>query len=938
MTDNSLDPQNQPKFINLLPNLPRIDATKGGKFTIQIQETEQWLGLYASPGADGVYGTCDDVRLDTNVWGYSYEDENQNISPGPTFITQRDVPIKVEWQNDLPKTGHLLPVDQSIHIAQPVKYTLEQGYVPTVTHLHGGHTEAASDGAPEAWFTQDFSETGPEWVKKEYAYENDQEASTLWYHDHALGLTRLNVYAGLAGIYLVRDQNENNLINQGILPSDTYEREILIQDRMFTTDGQLYFPSTEPPVDPDPVADPNPPTPPNPSAIPEFFGNFIMVNGMTWPKMEVEPRKYRLRLVNGSDSRFYILKFNDNQEKFYQIGTEQGFLKTPIGLAQLVIAPGERADVIVDFTGDAGKELILQNLGSDEPFKGLNENPNDILDQKLNLADPNTTGQIMKIVVNQPLSCIPNATVDTNETDGLTTDLRPDEIVPPTQTGPTRQLVLFEGRDMYGRIRPELGTMADGSLLWDDPITEKPKLGTTEVWEFYNTTEDAHPIHLHLTKFQILSREKFTGDVVTVGKDAMDGTKQRLNNVVLSGEVEDPLPSEQGWKDTVIANPGEVLRIIATFDKPGEYVWHCHILSHEDNEMMRPFEVVKEDNPTDLGNHDHDILHTTGENTKSILQFNFTGNNSPQVNEVGIFTVDDDAGRIGDQAPGSPNYAQLALARSQRIFSILANVPNGFTNDNLTRLLEVNSGAKLRFYLVPNSTTDAVQMGVTPMSNLLFSDVSTQNITALGNEASSLGWKDINGNSNDVFKDLVVKVKPTTQALALGTNLQGKPQGEVIDLRGVTQMVKADFIVNREAAFNDFVGFYQVADENGGIDVDGNGTVDLRPGDSGYIQAAVHGRVAGIDLTVNNQDTATYTGIFQPGAIFAPFIIANGKPDAILDGNGNNDPAIYFPFLGANLDQADHISLLGNNIFGFEDLANGGDKDFNDMIVRVNLS
>ncbi|MDZ8055623.1 MAG: DUF4114 domain-containing protein [Aulosira sp. ZfuVER01] len=934
MTNNLLDPDNQPKFLNLLPTPIRIDATKGGKFTIQMRETEQWLGLYAGPGADGVYGTPDDVRLNTNVWGYSYEGKNQNIFPGPTFVAQTDVPIKVRWENDLPKTGHLLPVDRSIHIAQPVQNTLENGYVPTVTHLHGGHSEAASDGAPEAWFTQDFSETGPQWVKKNYSYDNDQEASTLWYHDHALGLTRLNVYAGLAGFYLLRDQNENNLIHQGILPSGSYEREILIQDRMFTADGQLYFPSTDPPVEPDPLVDPNPPTPPNPSAIPEFFGNFIMVNGMAWPKMEVEPRKYRLRLANGSDSRFYILEFNDPQEKFYQIGTEQGFFKTPLALDKLVIAPGERADVIVDFTGDAGKEFILQNLGPDEPFMGLNEHP----DEEPNLADPDTTGQILKIEVNQPLSSIPNAKVDTDETDGLTTELRSDEIEPLTQTGPTRQLVLFEGRDKFGRIRPELGTMADGSLLWDDPITEQPKLGTTEVWEFYNTTEDAHPIHLHLTNFQILNREKFNGDVVTAGKDAMEGTKQRLENVTLSGDVEAPLPSERGWKDTVIANPGEVVRIIAKFDKPGEYVWHCHILSHEDNEMMRPFKVVAENKQSHLTNPSHDIFHISNDSAKATLQFTLTGHNSQQVNEIGVFAVDDHTGKIGDLAPGSAGYAQLALDRAKVIFSTIANVPNGFRTDNLTKLLEVDSGANLRFYLVQNSTTDAVKTGVVPIGNVLFSDVSTQKITDLGNEAYSLAWKDIRGHSTDEFKDLVVTVQPTDQTLPLGTNLQGKLQGELINLQGVTQLVKADFIVNREAAFKNFVGFYQVADENGGIDVDGNGTVDLRIGDSGYTQAAVRGRVVGMDLTVNNQSTATYTGTFQPGAIFAPFMIANGRPEAILDGNPSNDPAIYFPFLGANADRVDHINLLGSNIFGFEDLANSGDKDFNDMIVQVNLT
>jgi len=221
---------------------------------------------------------------------------------------------------------------------------------------------------------------------------------------------------------------------------------------------------------------------------------------------------------------------------------------------------------------------------------------------------------------------------------------------------------------------------------------------------------------------------------------------------------------------------------------------------------------------------------------------------------------------------------------------------------------------------------------------MLFSDPFTQKITDLGNESFSLAWKDGSGNNVSDFNNLVVKFNPTTDSLPLGTNLQGKSQGEVIDLRGLTGQVKANFVVNREAAFNNFIGFYQVADEDGGIDSNGDGKADIFAGQTGYTEAAIRGRVAGINLTVNNQGTASYIGTFESGSIFAPFIIANGTPDTLLDGNPHNNPAIYFPYLGANADKVDHIRLLGNNIFGFEDLPNGGDNDFNDMIVRVNLS
>ncbi len=160
----------------------------------------------------------------------------------------------------------------------------------------------------------------------------------------------------------------------------------------------------------------------------------------------------------------------------------------------------------------------------------------------------------------------------------------------------------------------------------------------------------------------------------------------------------------------------------------------------------------------------------------------------------------------------------------------------------------------------------------------------------------------------------------------------------MIDLRGINQAVRADFLLNREAVFDNLIGFYRVVDENGGIDTNGDGTADILVGQSGYTQAAVSGRISGMDFRVSNQSTATYTGIFEPGGIYAPFIVVNGLPDAVIDQNRNNDPRVYFPFLGANPDKADHIHLLGNNTFGFEDLFNGGDRDYNDLIVRVNLN
>ncbi|MEH2462372.1 FG-GAP-like repeat-containing protein [Nostoc sp.] len=342
--------------------------------------------------------------------------------------------------------------------------------------------------------------------------------------------------------------------------------------------------------------------------------------------------------------------------------------------------------------------------------------------------------------------------------------------------------------------------------------------------------------------------------------------------------------------------------------------------------------------PNRLTNPDDDVFNIQGEDVKTKLEIKLTGHNSQLVNELALFTVDDDKGTINGIAPGAEGYAKAALERSEVILSAIANTPNGFDTNNLSRLLELNSGQNFRFLLVQDGTLDAVRNNPNSIGKLLFSSVSTQKITDLGNDGFSLAWKDASGKSATDFNDLVVKINQTNQALPLGTNLQGQFQGEVIDLRDVKQSVKAEFSVYREASYNDYVGFYQVTDQNGGIDTNGDGKADILTGQAGYTQAAVRGRVAGIDLTASNQATATSTATFQPGTIFVPFIIVNGRPDALLDNNSNNDPTVYFPFLGANSDQADHIRLLASNTFGFEDLPGGGDKDFNDVIIKVNLT
>lgn len=546
-----LDPLTQPRFINPLPNplspgfIWQPTTPGGNHYEIGIFQFQQNLGLKDPQGNP----------LLTTLWGYGYANDPASATyPGRTFVINRGAnpsqPITLRWLNKLLDNSnnpipHLLPIDTSVHWALKAYPNWNTLGVPVVTHLHGGHTASLSDGLPDAWYTPNAAVTG-RLYNEMYTYDNDQEAATLWYHDHALGITRLNVYAGLAGFYLLRDTNESSLG----LPSYPYEVPIVIQDRMFTTDGQLYYPS-----------EPEEEEQPDPSVLPEFFGDVILVNGQAWPFLNVEPRKYRLRMLNGSDSRFYTLILSSGQ-RFVQIGTDLGLLDSPVELNQLTIGPGERADVIVDFARHAGQTIVMKNRAR-APFP------------KGETVDPRTVGEIMAFVVGTTVTIPDNP---------IPTTLRPSPITPLQATAAPRQLLLFEGEDGYGRLQPALGTAAAGAKMWDDPITENPSLNDVEVWEVFNTTEDAHPIHLHLVAFQIVDRQKFTAV-----QDAITGA---LSDIRLIGRTRPPEINERGWKDTAPMFPGEVTRVIARFDRLGEYVWHCHILSHEDHEMMRPYVVV----------------------------------------------------------------------------------------------------------------------------------------------------------------------------------------------------------------------------------------------------------------------------------------------------------------------------------------------------------
>ena len=595
----------------------------------------------------------------TTVWGYGAVSAEftrgllLHNAPSLTIEAQHGRATRVKWINDLRQPNgdylpHLLPVDPTLHWANPgggsagrdarptfsSTPTAYTGPVPLVTHVHGAvGVGDESDGYAEGWYLPtannvpsgyaregtwyDFFKAkaaanyGADW-QPGYAiaqYPNLNRASTLWYHDHTLGMTRLNVYAGPAGFYIVRGgpagdtavidrRNGASAIFPGPapqpndkFPSNKRYREIAIaiQDRSFNSDGSLFYPDSRAffdtivqPYIPNSGADGSF----SPIWNPEFFGNTLIANGNTWPYQTVERRRYRFRFLNGCQSRFLILDFKDIPGvKVWQIGNEGGFLAAPVNITgnhanRLLLGLAERADVIVDFGQVPVGNYVLGNIGPDEPFSG------GVPEADFPVADPSTTGQVLQFRV-----------VPALETDPTTP---PEEMVlpaiPPLPAETvTRPLALIEktgvgydsgGGRVEGPIEALLGRVVGGVALdnvWGDPVTENPAVGATEVWEFYNLTGDAHPMHVHDVAFEVVNRQglKFVGEDVA-------------EPIEPYGSITAPAPWETGVKDTVIAYPGQVTRIRAHFKAAGQFVWHCHIVEHEDNEMMRPFRIGPE--------------------------------------------------------------------------------------------------------------------------------------------------------------------------------------------------------------------------------------------------------------------------------------------------------------------------------------------------------
>jgi spore coat protein A len=514
------------RYIDPLPRMRRMEphATRGNttEYRVRMVEFRKQLHSQLPPA---------------KLWGY------EGQYPGPVFEAMRGKPVEVIWKNDLP-LEHIFPIDPHIHGAMPPSPA-----VRTVPHLHGSRTTSESDGLPEKWF-----KPGQFAV---YHYPNEQQAATLWYHDHALGITRLNVYAGMSGFYLLRDPQELGMQ----LPSGDYEVPLVLQDRKLDDHGQLlYVPTNE-----------DGSLTPRSKWGPEFFGDLPVINGAAYPHLEVEPRKYRLRLLNSANSRFFNLYFNlarhatdvPSLVPFHQIGSDGGFLAAPVELQKVLLGPAERADVIVDFTGLDGKTVTLSN-DAPSPYPGWTT----LTMQHAPLSE------LMQFRVTLSLSA-------GGKPFSMPTQV-PMERYDAAHALVARDFVLTELMDTSGQ---SLGVRINNKG-YDDPVTETPQLGSLERWRFINTTDDAHPMHLHLVQFQILERQGFDRAAYSQGRLALVGTRRP------------PAAHEAGWKDTAVVNPGDVLTLLVRFEGyAGRYVFHCHMLEHEDNDMMRPYEVIAAKDP-----------------------------------------------------------------------------------------------------------------------------------------------------------------------------------------------------------------------------------------------------------------------------------------------------------------------------------------------------
>ena len=688
-----------PQFVDALPTFTgrRVRRSSLTVTAVEFQQQVLPASVYAKLPAQYSAGTY--------LWGYDVDHSGAHF-PATTIEAVRGTATKITYANSLqtksgarPFLANYLVGDQTVHWADPLKTSSKNhcydgpplaqactepyaGPIPMVVHMHGAEVASQFDGHPLAWFSPANGRTGPAFGTNQYTYPNEQEATTLWFHDHALGRTRLNVYAGLAGMYLLRDARDTGAAGNPIgLPAGEMETELAIADRQFDTNGQLFFPNGVA-GNPDGINGPPPNPETHPYWNPEFFGDVITVNGKAWPYLDVKARRYRFRVLNASNARFYRMRFSpaagatrdpatNTAPTIWQIGSDGGLLNAPVRLNDdadpsspaFFMAPGERADIVVDFHGLEGQTFTLTN-DAVAPFPSGDP------------PDPATSGRIMQFRVGARTYASVAAGDPTTDlaSPAARTSLRAKPIVDiaPTPARPAdlvRQLVLVEvegaggpeevllNNTHYDGLRAGTKTSTPDARVSGVGVTgtEAPRVGSTEVWEIANLTEDAHPIHIHLAQFQVLGRQalklqgpdgdtayradwdaQFPGGTyggVTYTKGTfIPGFGPPMSyltrnaagavggNVAFAADYFDGAAfsadaTELGWKDTIRAYPKQVTRIVVrwapqglpvtsvapgmknlfSFDPtagPG-YVWHCHILDHEDNEMMRPMLMQK---------------------------------------------------------------------------------------------------------------------------------------------------------------------------------------------------------------------------------------------------------------------------------------------------------------------------------------------------------
>lgn len=538
-------------FVDELPDMPRIQ----GFMIINGAPASKSLKI-------GMFQKTWKFHRDlppSRVFAYGTSKKEATV-PGPTIEALRGVDTYITWQNNLP-SHHILPWDPTIPTAVPVH---GKG-IPTVVHLHGGIDEPESDGNSNSWFTAGFKQRGSTWTKKTYRYHNAQHAGNLWYHDHAMGLTRVNLLAGLIGAYTIRHPDVENLM--GLPSGDEFDRPLVVFDRSFSADGTIFMNRTgnNPSI--------------HPQWQPEYFGDAIIVNGKAWPRLKVRRRRYRFRIINASNARFFRFFF-ENGLTFIQVGSDSAYLPHPVVINKLLLAPSEIADVIVDFSLSDTNETILAN---DSPYPFPSGDPVDEIN-----------GKVMKFIIKQEQVGDTSQVPKTLMKYPIAADI--------SRVSKTRYIAMFE----YTSNTDEPTHLYLNGKSYDEPVTEVPRAGTAEVWNVINLTEDNHPLHIHLGLFKTIEqRELIKVDELTACmNDKNDAIKCHIEKYARGRPVAVP-EHESGWKNVYKMMPKHITKILVQFSfihsnasypfdvtaEPG-YVYHCHILDHEDNAMMRPLKFT----------------------------------------------------------------------------------------------------------------------------------------------------------------------------------------------------------------------------------------------------------------------------------------------------------------------------------------------------------